>query len=253
MSGLQKYKKPELAILEEHAKIRDYEGTEKLSKCLELVETLLLDLGVSAKADSKQHQRAIVFIIDSMRNYSFEEIHKAFKLFIAGEFREKPMQQLNSLVIGKVMSQYQEYKNEKLKIYRMNQRNKELDHEAPSQEEQQQMIENRIVELYMEYSNTGDISGPITHIYDHLATKKELPKHDREYKAKVMEKAKALAKRYEAEKAMKSFSAAKALKMVTDQINSGKHESLKVICKRVVLRDYFKLKIEEANNQKIEE
>lgn len=253
MGGLQKYKKPELAILEEQPKIREYEGTEQLSKCLTLVETLLLDLGVSGKADSKQHQRAIVFIIDSMRNYSFEEIHKAFKLFIAGELREKPLQQLNSLVIGKVMSQYQEYKNEKLKLYRMKQRDEELDRDVPSIDEQEKMLEDRIVQLYLEYSSTGDITGPVTHVYDYLAAKKELPKHDREFKARILEKAKALAKRYEAEKAMKSISAAKAMRMITDQINAGTHDSLKAICKRVVLREYFKEKIKKANNQDIEE
>lgn len=253
MSNIIKYKKPELAILQDEMKIRDHELPDAMGKAADIVTHLILDLGVSGKADPRMHQRSLLFIVEAMKNYTFGEIKKAFQMFIAGELREKPLQQLNSVIIGRVMSQYQGVKAEKLRIYNLKMNNEKSKTEVPSPEEILEGINNRITELFLEYSASKDITGPVSYIYDHLYKAGSLPAHNKEYRDATMVKAKALSIKYEAEKAMKDASAARSLGQVTRAINEGKHDSLKAICKRVALKDYFQRKIDEASKEEIKD
>lgn len=121
MSGLQIYKKPHLAVISETKKLRDYEETERLTLATKLVGNLLNDLGVGKNSDTNHHIRAIKFINDSLGNYTPEEVEEAFKLFIMGKFQIEAYQQLNPLIIGRVISQFEEYKKQKLDKYRKEQ------------------------------------------------------------------------------------------------------------------------------------
>lgn len=237
-----KTKKPELIILEEQTKIRDYEDDAVLNALLvELVNHLLALLGVSGKANSQDHIKAIQFIKDAMRNYTVEEIKKAFDMFVAGEFKEKPIHKFDAVVVGYVMREYQSHKDEKLRNYRLAQQ-KEDDHapEKPTEQEQEEMMNNRIAELILEYQSRGTISGVLTHVYSHLRGKGLLPKHTPEYREKTMEKAKKIAKAEAGQEAMKSFAAQYKLKHTIQKIESGKYDSLRSICQRIAIIDYLK-------------
>ena len=68
---------------------------------------LLMLLGVNGEnADPKHHARAITFISTTLQNFAPEEIIFAFHKAIKGEFGFELYQQLNSLVIGRVMREY---------------------------------------------------------------------------------------------------------------------------------------------------
>ena len=118
MANIEIYKKPELIVLEENMKLRDYNDEQRNLQSIKLVNDLLSDLGVGKNADTKHHLRAIKFINDSCKNYTPEEIEKAFSLAIEGVLNVDLLQQINPLVIGKVMREYQSYKTRKTNEYR---------------------------------------------------------------------------------------------------------------------------------------
>ena len=129
MSNLQIYKKPMLAIISEQKKLRDYEDSEKLSICTNLVANLILDLGVGKNSDTNHHLRAIKFIKDSLGVYTPQEIEEAFRLYILCKFEIEVFQQLNPIVIGKVMKQFDIYKLNKLSDYRKKESKLKIDQE----------------------------------------------------------------------------------------------------------------------------
>lgn len=246
MSNITVIKKPILAVLEDKKKLRDYEDTSLNALVLKLVIHLLDLLGVNDGKES-HHTKLAEFIKAAYMHHTFEEIKHAFDLYVAGEFHLKPMQQLNAVVFGQVMRQFENYKRNRLEEYRRKKRLMSEKKETPTEEERNKILNNAVSRLYLEYKNTSKVSGVISHVYKYLYTQGKFPTHTKEYKKRILEKAKKIAKSEQSTLAMKDISIHRNLKKTIEKIESGNFDGLKTISMRVVLEEYFE---EMANELK---
>jgi len=235
-----KYKKPELAVLESLKKMRDYSEEERFVISKNLVENLLSDLGVGKNSDVQHHIRAIKHVSETLGSYTPEEIKKAFQLFISHKLNVDVFQQLNSVVIGRVMREYEIYKNQKLLKYKremIKEKNKE-------KELTKEEIENILIEgldrITKDFNQNGKITENCNHIYDWLFEKGKLPK-DVTYKKEIFERAKLIALDNAEWEAKAEYSKHKILSDTIEKIKKG-NATVITISKRLVLEDYFKTK-----------
>ena len=240
MSNIQTYKPPLLAILEQKNKLRDYPIEKRLMIAKNLVVNLLSDLGVSAKADTNHHVRAIKYISESCVNYSAEEIEKAFSLCIGGEIKIDLFQQINALVVGKVIREYEIYKKENLKEYRRKMKAQQIKKQTYTEDEKENIMLEAVDRLQKEYNQNGEITGAVTHIYDYLFEKGLLPKHNKKFKDRILEKAKKIAKSEAMSEAGRDYNIHRQLDSMLKKIETGQSDKIKPISKRLVLEEYFK-------------
>ena len=165
MSNLTTYKTPLLAVLEQEKKIREYSSEERLTLCFGLVSNLILDLGVSSKSDPEQHQRAIQFLANDCGKYTVREIDKAFKLAIQGYLNIDLFQQVNVLVIGKVLKAFDEYKIQQLRVFRQN-KNKELQSRPMTEKEKKEYIKNAVFKQLDFFKQNGFCDENRFFVYD---------------------------------------------------------------------------------------
>jgi len=247
---IQIYKKPELMVLSESKKLRLYDETERLTISKKIIENLLNKLGVGNKSNEQHHIAAIKFISEN-KEYAPEEFDKAFNLAIEGILGVDIFQQVNCVVIGKVMVAYRNYRTENLKSYKHQQQLLKLDIPMTPEEIEFSMIEG-CDRIFREYKLNHKIEGVYVHIYDHLFKKGLLPR-DKFYKDAIFAKAQVIAisevkanarENNEPKKTME-----RAIKEIEDKINLTPI----AIAKRLALEDYFqKLVLNNENlNDKI--
>jgi len=156
MEQLQVYSKPELVLISEKMKLRDYTHEQRMSQTANLVYKLLNLLGVN-DGKTEHHVELARHISDFYGHFTFEQIEKAFGLFIVGKFKTRPFQQLNAVVFGLVMQEFDEYQKEQTKVYRLNIqefKNKAIPMEAKDKDELMRVaIDNAI----QEFKKTGQI------------------------------------------------------------------------------------------------
>lgn len=242
MSNLQTYKLPLLAILEQKKKLRDYNPEQRLGISKNLVVNLLNDLGVSAKADTNHHIRAIKYISESCVNYSAEEVEKAFALCIGGDIKIDLYQQVNALVIGKVIREYEIYKKENLKEYRRKIKQQQIKKPTYTEEDKENIMLEAVDRVEKEFQVNGHITGAVTHIYDHLFAKGVLPKHDKKFKDNILQQAKKIAKSEVMTAAGANYEIHRQLNTLLQEVETGECDKIKPISKRLVLEMYFKNK-----------
>ncbi|MFZ2432495.1 MAG: hypothetical protein WAW57_15255 [Lutibacter sp.] len=169
MNELIQYQKPELIILAEKKKLRDYEIETRKAYAVKLIAKLLNLLGVN-DGKTEQHNALAIHVCDYYGHVSFEQIDKAFGLFVLGTFKTKPFQQLNAVVFGQVMADYFDYEKDQTKIYKM--KIQEMKETAPTmdKEESDKFMEIAIKEAIEIYKKTGDIELPVSK-YDWLDSK----------------------------------------------------------------------------------
>ena len=82
------------------------------SLLIDLIKDLLAILGVNPEKFPSQRERKILaqYINGSLKNYSPHEIIKAFQLAIQGKLNVEVYQKLDCIIVGKVMSAYEKYK-----------------------------------------------------------------------------------------------------------------------------------------------
>ncbi len=163
MPNLTTYKKPELAVISDTKKMREYSDTDRLTIAKNIVNGLLIKLGVSGRSNTSHHIEVIRFIADN-KEFTPEEFTKAFDLAIDGELKIDLFQQLNRVVMGRVMSLYKTYKIEKLRAYRQR--------KAPEQpltpDEQKQLIRDAIKDEFTNYKFSGELNANRNYLYDEL-------------------------------------------------------------------------------------
>jgi hypothetical protein len=238
MSELILYQPPLLAVLESKPKLRTYQPEQRLMLIKNLVVSLLGDLGVSSKADTEHHIRSIKFINETCLNWTIEEIEKAFQMYICNEFDVEVFQQLNPVVIGKVMSAYQEYKAQKLANYKEKLKAEQNKPKEMSEQEKEEIMINATLRLYQEYRKENKVDGFIKHIYDFLYEKGLLPT-DPEYKRQIFEKAKMYAKAEVRAGRSVSFTPSRIVKDILAKIEDGTSDKIIPIAKRIVIEEYF--------------
>ncbi len=240
------YKPPLLAVLEQGLKIRDYNEETRLGLAVTLVENLLSDLGVSKNADTSHHLRAIKYITESCVNYTPKEIEKAFQLAISGEINIDMFQQLNAVVIGKVMMAYETYKGEKLTKHRKKMADDKIkaDEYSLTPEEIEEIMIEGCDRIFKDYEQNGMISEQCAHLYDYIFKKDLLPR-DKEYKDEKMKKAKLIAKSEAMTRAGGDYELHRKLKDTLIDLQNGIGGNIVSIAKRLVLEDYFTKLIKE--------
>ncbi len=163
MPNIATYKKPQLAILSDAKKMREYSDTDRLTIAKNIVNGLLIKLGVSGKSNTSHHIEVIRFIADN-KEFTPEEFTKAFDLAIDGELKIDLFQQLNRVVMGRVMSLYKTYKIEKLRAYRQRK-----EPEKPlTPDEQKQLITDAIKDEFTNYKFSGELNENRNYLYDEL-------------------------------------------------------------------------------------
>ncbi len=163
MPNLTTYKKPELAILSDAKKMREYSDTDRLTIAKNIVNGLLIKLGVSGKSNTKHHIEVIRFIADN-KEFTPEEFTKAFDLAIDGELKIDLFQQLNRVVMGRVMSLYKAYKIEKLRAYRQRKAPKK----PLTPDQQKQFIIDAIKDEFTNYKLSRKLNPNRNYLYDEL-------------------------------------------------------------------------------------
>jgi len=248
MSNLQIYKKPELAILEENTKIRQYSEMEFNTKCANLVYNLLNLLGVN---DGKEeHHTELVKHIKSVGgHYTLEEIKKAFELYVSHQLGLKVFQQLNAVVFGNVMKAYENYKNEKLRNYRLKLAIPQKTEKSKS--EIKEIMNNAALMSFDEFKETKSITGITHHIYNYLDEMGLMPK-DKDYKTEVFNKAKKMI--LSREKANKSVAQNvlqhNRIVEKIESIKNNKSSEAENLSKHMVLQEYFNKLISNNTNLK---
>ena len=156
MEELILYAKPELVLISEKKKLRDYQETDLNIKVVKLVYELLLLLGVK-DGSTDQHNALKNHICSAYRHITIEQMEKAFELFVKGEFKTKPFQQLNAVVFGQVMNEYFEYEKDQTKIYRQNIQEFKQKATPMNEQEKNELMEIAIKKAIKHYKKTGEI------------------------------------------------------------------------------------------------
>lgn len=239
MSNIQIYKKPMLAIIEQETKLREMPNEERLMKCTQVVANLLLDLGVSSKSDAQQHLRVIKFLVDDCGKYTIKEIELSFKLAIQGKLSIDLFQQINVLVVGKVLNAFDNYKIEKLRNFR-NKESMANEKEKSMTDEQIKCINNLLVNEQLDmFIDKGLINTNKIYVYDVLDKMGYMPT-DLKYKNDVKNDAISLLDNEYKNKKATSLEEKRSFKNIVKEINSGKGGKVVNKCKELALYDFFR-------------
>jgi len=242
MENIIQYAKPQLIVLSEKKKIRDYVDETKKLYTVKLVKKLLLLLGVN---EGKQdvHNALALHIISAYNHFTFEQIDKAFELFVSGALKSKPFQQLNAVVFGQVMVEYAEYEKEQTKVYR--QKLTEFNQQAKpmSEEEKDNYMNIQIEKAIKEFEKTGNIDVP-TAKYDYLFAKGKIQGKLSKTEFEALKRAKynsvqnRLIGVYASMKAT-TFDEKIEIKNIQKQIEENKSGIVVMQCKLEMVQDYF--------------
>jgi hypothetical protein len=238
MSNIEIYKPPILAIIEQETKLREMPSEERLMKCTQIVANLLLDLGVGSKSDPQQHLRVIKFLADDCGSYTVKEVEYAFKLAIKGELGIELFQQVNVLVVGKVLKAFDNHKIEKLRNFRSK---KLLINQEVIMTEQEKLVkENDIVKRFIEtFISTRIVEDEYFYVYDILDNRGFMNK-DLEYKKKVKEDAIYLLNQKYNDRKASSKEEHQSIKASLKSIKLGHGGEIKSKCKILALDEFFR-------------
>jgi len=157
-----------------------------------------LNLKTSSEQDAKDLNIQMLVILDFIKSkfsqLTIEEIKEAFKMYVAKEFSHlKVFRMLDCVVVGEVLNEYINFRNESLKVY---------DNKKQSQQNEIKMTEQEIFDLmtksvndkFSEFKLTNDIKPPFTGIFKELIERgllrmptKETPKLSQYYDNKLLE------------------------------------------------------------------
>ena len=171
--------KPKMAVALENPKLRDYTEEELTTNCALMVAYLLNLLGVGEKGKLDHHNATVRFMAENFLQYTFQEIKLAFNMYVRGEFMQdgKPMlvtQQLNPVVLGRVMREYQYRKDADLDQYRRKRTQfllKEMQPPELTQEQKDAITADGALRVFNEYKEFGQVLPGESHIYDYLVEK----------------------------------------------------------------------------------
>jgi len=240
MANIEVYKKPELILLEENVKLRDYDVEQRKVQATKLVINLLSDLGVGKNADTNHHKRAIKFIEESCKNYTAEEVEKAFQLAIEGVLNVDLLQQINPLVIGRVMREYQSYKNRKTAEYRRKLVEANFDSITVVSDEQKLEWNKYSVRKSLSfYIEKGYVDTERIYVYDILFKLDFLPK-DAEYKNKIYTDAIYIVEQELRSEKTKTRGRIAEIKLALANLNKPKQSTVILKSKELVLMEFFR-------------
>ena len=167
MNKLQIIQKPELQLLSETKKLRAYSEVERLTIAKSLVVSLLNKLGVGNKSNEQHHIEVIKFIANN-KEFTPEEFEKAFNLAIEGLFAIDLFQQLNCIIVGKVMNEYRNYRKTNLKNYKHQLQLQQSTIKDITEEEKHELFINTLKDEFQSYKDTEKVNDMRNWLYDEL-------------------------------------------------------------------------------------
>lgn len=166
--------KPVIAVAMENPKIADYPEEVRNINTLTLLEWLLNVLGVNGEDKTEHHTTLHKLINEAYFRFTYQEIKLAFEYYIQGKYSEngKPMlvtQQLNGVVFGKVMSQYEALKkSNEMDAYRAKLKQQSQSSKEISQQEKDEIVRNGVINCFNDWLKTKKIEPGYLWLYDHL-------------------------------------------------------------------------------------
>jgi hypothetical protein len=230
--------KPALAVSLENLKIKEYPEEVRNANTAKLVDWCLNLLGVNGKEGIEEHHAvAFEFINNSLTNFTYEEIKAALMMFVAGDFNDVFIsQQFNSVVLGKIMKNYAERRDDMLRGYYQKRRAQySIAQNNPITKKQNHEAAIRMLEqAYEDYTKNGRIMYGFSFLYEWLLSSDFISPTDQEKK--------------EAYENGKPIAAAKAKTLETStarnllkQIESDKVSDIVIIeAKKLLIISYFR-------------
>lgn len=190
-------------------------------------------LGIKEKISPINKQDIKEMILVKFKSLSLEEIDFAFKMDRWSGDPVQHFQLFNSEYVAKVLTKYKHWLRET-----RSQNNLPLQIEKKktelTEEEKQITIISGIIDCFEEYKAHKKIPIGRVWVYDYLYEKKLLPAHTTAFREKIKRNAiKQMYKKSEVE-----VDRTRELKGILNEIQNGKRE-LKVLCKVLVLEEYF--------------
>lgn len=251
--------KPILATALEHPKIRDYPQAIKNENTFIIFSWMLDLLGVKGSTHTDgHHDIAITFIHSSLSGYTYQEITLAFQMYVRGDFNSLLVtQQLNAVVIGRVMRAYDHLKKNDLNIYR-SEKSKQMalaeKKEYTSQEKELLMFIN-MLNYWEQYKITNEVGIGGQVLFDRFLEKGILghpcEKIYKRYYAKKMQEAKEiLLNQHQNNRYV--YSDVNQYKQILNNLKSGMGISIENKAKCLVIEAYFqKLTTEKKELQDV--
>ncbi|TSE03346.1 hypothetical protein [Aquimarina algiphila] len=258
--ALQKYKtdvfvvemqnKPQMAVAWENPKLRDYPEEIRNANTFDLFAWLLDLLGVKGdESTDKHHDVAITFINSSLQNYTYQEIILAFEKYVSGEFLEsngKQMlvtQQLNAVVIGRVMREYELLKKRELDAYRKKKADQMSKEDKPTEEQILVTMFINMIGYWDQYNEFKIIGNGGETVFERLVEKGIIGSpEDQKYKAYYSKKMKAakdyLEMEYSSKKSMIKETRDK-YKKILKELKTGLTPRIESKAKCIVVEEYF--------------
>lgn len=198
-------------------------------------------LSLTDETSAKRLEVALPAIKEHCWGMGLHEVKKMFEMYADYKLGMKPIPNyFDRVLLGKIAHAY---KLQKPKVMI------EDHQEKPSKEEVDHQMNDRITELYLEYSNSKRLSGVLNGVYQYLFDSGKLPKHDSEFKNRIFDRAKKIAKAEAMTRTMSSMDEKRSLKMTLGKIAAGKDGSIRVIAKRLILCEYFDELIKSSNEK----
>lgn len=171
--------KPPMAVAMENLKLRDYPETIRNANTASLVDWLLNLLGVG-QGKAEHHKTAFEFINSMYVNYTYQEIKLAFQKYVAGEFNKGGKrivtQQLNAVVIGFVMGEYEALRRDTLNAYRrakIRAQAKQLPELTQAQKDE--LFRSGVIRIFEQYRDNGTVTDAVKHIHTHFKALNKFP------------------------------------------------------------------------------
>ena len=220
-----------LAILEKNLPLRAYPEND-LNDALTVLQVYVVKLLSLTNEDVLERLKiALPAIKGECIGMGFAEIKKMFDLYADNKLSIEPIPNyFDRILFGKIMTAYKTQKPKKtIKVIE----------EKKSKEEINDIMIEAIDRLKKEVEQNGYIDSVCKHVYDYLYKEGRLPKHTKEFKQGYINRAVKIAKSKAMTEAGGSYEKHVRLTKTIQEIE-GINGSVKNICKRLILEDYFK-------------
>lgn len=162
----------------------------------------------------------------------FAEIKKMFEMYVDNKLSVKPIPNyFDRILFGKIVEAYRQQKPKP----------KPPEQEPMSQEEKDMIVYSGILNCFEAYKQDGYVKSGYGYVYDELFEKGQLPKHTKEFKERIKNKAV-----QELEKEITSLGITTQVKEQLEALKT-QNRGIKGKCKQLILEEYFqklvKLKI----------
>ena len=123
--AILKTKEPLELVYSKSTKIKHLDDGNEIIKMLNYLYVLL---NVKAENQLNEIEESVLngFILDKYNNFTIEEIKHAFRLAVSGDLGIEMFQKLDSITFGKVLLNYKEFKNNKIRQHTMKKKKKEV-------------------------------------------------------------------------------------------------------------------------------